>query len=111
MTGKTHGYWRNRDIVKINYGKKDKYLPGHRRYKVYTRKFIIGVFLLVGIPVHLHKQIKTRQWKSYLNILDFLLLARPLYLLIAKYLTAKAERQEKAYVLFAQQLVRDLRRP
>ncbi len=76
---------------------------------MYTRKFIIGTFLLVGIPVHLRKRIKMHQRKSYLNILDSFLLARPLHLLVAKYLTAKTEKQEKARVLFAQQLVRDLR--
>ncbi len=75
---------------------------------MYIKKFIIRVFLLVGIPVHFHKRIKTCRRESYLNILDSLL-ARPLHLFVAKYLTAKAERQERARVLFAQQLVRDLK--
>ena len=66
---------------------------------VYTRKFIIGTSLIVGISIHLHKRIKTRYWESYLNILDSFLLAYPLYLLV-EYLTAKAKRQEKAHVLF-----------
>ncbi len=68
---------------------------------MYTKKFIIKAFLLVGIPVHLCKHIKTYQRESYLNILNFFLLAYPLDLLVAKYLTAKAERQERAHALFA----------
>ncbi len=78
---------------------------------MYIRKFKIGAFFLVGIPIHLRKRIKTCCQEIYLNIIDFFLLARPLYLLVAKYLTAKVEKQEKAHVLFAEQLVRDLRGP
>ena len=69
---------------------------------MYIKKFIIGAFFLVGILVHLRKCIKMRRRESYLNILDFFLLAYLLHLLVAKYLTAKVERQEKAHVLFAQ---------
>ena len=50
----------SREIVKIDYRKKDKYLLDHKGYCVYTKKFIVGMFLLVGIPVHLYKYIKTR---------------------------------------------------
>ncbi len=59
---------------------------------MYIRKYIIGAFLLVGILVHLRKREKTLRRESYLNILDSFLLARPLHLLIAKYLTAQVER-------------------
>lgn len=45
-------------VVKIDYKKKDEYLFGHRGYWVYTKKFLIEVFLLVGIPVPLCKCIK-----------------------------------------------------
>ncbi len=71
---------------------------------MYTRKFIIGAFLLVGIFIPLRKHIKTRRRESYLNILNSFLLACPLHLLVAEYLTAKAERQERARVIFARQL-------
>ncbi len=71
---------------------------------MYIKKFIIGAFLLASILIYLHKHIKMRRWESYLNILNSFLLAYPLYLLIAKYLIAKAERQERAHVLFAYQL-------
>ncbi len=59
---------------------------------MYTRKFIIGAFFLIAIPVHLRKHIKMYRRESYLNILDSFLLARSLYILVAKYLTAKVER-------------------
>ncbi len=78
---------------------------------MYTRKFIIEAFLLVSIPIHLCKRLKMCRRESYLNILDSFLLACPLHLLIAKDLTAKAEKQERARILFARQLVRDLQGP
>ncbi len=78
---------------------------------MYTKKFIIGTFLLVDISIYLYKRIKTHRRESYLNILDSFLLAYPLHLLVAKYLTTKAERQERARVIFARQLVRDLQGP
>ncbi len=59
---------------------------------MYTRKFIIGAFFLIGILVQLRKRIKMNCRESYPNILDSFLLACPLYLLVAKYLTAKAKR-------------------
>ena len=68
---------------------------------MYIKGFIIGVVFLVDILVHLSKRINMRQRESYFNILDFFLLAYPLYLLVAKYLIAKAEKQERACVLFA----------
>lgn len=67
---------------------------------MYTRKFIIRLFFLVSFLIYLHKHIKLRQWESYLNIPDSLLLACLLYLLVAKYLIAKIKGQEKARVLF-----------
>ena len=69
-------------------------------YFVYTKKFIIGVFLLIGIAIHIYKHIETYRWENYLNILDSFLLACLLFLLVAKYLTVKAKRQERACVLF-----------
>ena len=51
---------KNGDIVKIDYKRKDKYLLSQKRYCVYIKKFILGVFLLVGILIHLCKCIKMR---------------------------------------------------
>lgn len=50
---------------------------------------------------NLRKYIKKHCQKNYLNILDFFLLAYLLYLIVAKYLTAKIERKKRIFVLFA----------
>ena len=59
---------------------------------MFIKKFIIAAFLLFEILIHLYKRIKIYEWKSYFNILDCFLLTYPLYLLVAKYLNAKAKR-------------------
>lgn len=38
---------------------------------------------------------------NYLNILNYILLACPLYLIVAKYLTTKVKKEGKVHILFA----------